>query len=102
MSENDNQPDPKTRQGQRHRQELAPKLSTVLGGQNAGKVPAAQNTETHPFPSSSKWLSDEALDMHCTVDDHRRHCSRILKKKAGSSNGARCARSDSCIRQCGP
>ena len=52
MVQNDNHPDPKTRQGQRHRQELAPKLTTVLGGQNAGTVPAAQNTETHPFSSS--------------------------------------------------
>ena len=40
--------------------------------------------------------------MLCTVDDHRRHCYRLLKKKAGSPNSARRARSDSCIRQCGP
>ena len=43
-----------------------------------------------------------ALDMHCTVDDHRRHCCRLLKKKAGSPNSDRWARSDSCIRLCGP
>ena len=40
--------------------------------------------------------------MHCTVDDHRRHCCRLLKKKASSRNSAHRARSDSCIRQCGP
>ena len=48
------------------------------------------------------WLSAETIDMHCTVDDHRRHCCRLLKKKAGSPYSARGARSDSCIRQCGP
>ena len=53
----------------------------------------------HPFPPSSTWLS---ADMHCTVDDHRRHCCRLLKKKAGSPNCTRSALSDSCIRQCGP
>ena len=37
---------------------------------------------THPFPPCSTWLSAEALDMHCTVNDHRRYClSRLLKKK---------------------
>ena len=40
--------------------------------------------------------------MHCNVIDHRRHCCRLLKKIAGSPNSARRARSDSCIRQCGP
>ena len=40
--------------------------------------------------------------MHCTVDDHHRHCCRVRKKKAGSPNSACHARSDSCIRQCGP
>ena len=40
--------------------------------------------------------------MHCTVNDHRRHCYRLLKKEAGSPNSVRRARSDSCIRQCGP
>ena len=71
-------------------------------GQNAGKAPAAQNTDTHHFPSYTTWLSTETLNMHCTVDDHRRHCCRLLKKKDGSSNSACRARSDSCIRQCGP
>ena len=40
--------------------------------------------------------------MHCTVDDHRRHCCRHVKKKAGTPNSDRRARTDSCIRQCGP
>ena len=40
--------------------------------------------------------------MHCTVDDHRRHCCRLLKKKAGSQNSTRLARPDSCIQQNGP
>ena len=31
-----------------------------------------------------------------------RHCCRLLKKKAASPNSSRRARSDSCIRQCGP
>ena len=75
MVQGDNDPDPKARQGQQHRQELAPNLSTVSSGQNAGKAPAAQNTDTHPFPPCSTWLSAETLDMHCTVNDHRRHCS---------------------------
>ena len=48
MAQGDNHRDPKTRQGQ-HRQELAPNWSTVPIGQNAGKTPAAQNTDTHPF-----------------------------------------------------
>ena len=71
-------------------------------GQNAGKAPAAQNTDTHPFPPCSTWLSAETLEMHSTVDDHRRHCCRLRKKKAGSPNSACRARSDSCNRQCGP
>ena len=71
-------------------------------GQNAGKAPAVQNTDTKPFPSCSTWPSAETLDMHCTVDDHRRHRSRLLKKKAGSPNSACRARSHSCIQQCGP
>ena len=40
-----NHPDPKARQGQQHRQELAPNLSTVPNGQSAGKTPA-RNTES--------------------------------------------------------
>ena len=69
---------------------------------NAGKAAAAQNTDKHPFPHCLTWLSAEKLDMHCTVDDHRRHCCRLLKKKDGSQSSTRRARSDSCIRQCGP
>ena len=71
-------------------------------GQDAGKAPAAQNTDTHPFLICSKWLSVETLDMHCTVVGHRRHCFRRLKKKALSPNSARRVRFDSCIRQFGP
>ena len=102
MAQSDNHPDPKTRQGQQHRQELAPNWSTVPNGQNAGKASAAPNADTHPFPPCSTWPSAETLDMHCTVNDHRRHCCRLLKKKADSPNIARRARSDSYIRQCGP
>ena len=50
-------------------------------GQNAGKATAAQNTDTHQFPPCSAWLSAEALDMHCTVNDYRRHCCRLLRKQ---------------------
>ena len=50
-------------------------------GKNAGKSPAAQNTDTHPFPPCSTWHSAETLDMNCTVNDHRRHCFRLLKTK---------------------
>ena len=57
---------------------------------------------THPFSPCSTWLLAETLDMHYTVDDHRRHCCRLLKIKDGSPNSARRARSDSCIRQCQP
>ena len=57
---------------------------------------------SHPFPLCSTWLSTETLDIHFIVDDHRRYCCRLFKKKAGSSNSARRARSDSCIRQCEP
>ena len=71
-------------------------------GLNAGKTLVAQNTETHSFPPCSTCLSAEALDMHCSVDDHCQHCYRLLKKKASSPNSPRRARSDSCIRQCGP
>ena len=46
--------------------------------------------------------SAETLDMHSTGDDHRRHFCQVLKKKAGSPNRTHGARSDSCIRQCGP
>ena len=96
MAQSDNHPDPETRKGLQHRQELATNYSTEPSGQNAGKAPAAQNTDTHPFPPCSTWLSAE------TLDDHRRHCCQLLKKKAGSPNSTRHARSDSCIRQCGP
>ena len=102
MAQSDHHLDHETRQRQQHRSELAPNLSTVPSGQNAGKASAANNTDTHPFPPCSTWLSADTLDMHCTVDDHRRHCCRILKKKDGSSNSALRARSDSRIRQCGP
>ena len=50
----------------------------MTSGQKAGKSPAAQNTDTHPFPPCSTWLSAETLDMHCTVGDHRRHCCRLV------------------------
>ena len=50
-------------------------------GQNVGKPHDAQNTDTHPFRSCSTWRSAETLDMRCTVDDQRRHCCRLLKKK---------------------
>ena len=100
MAQDDNHPNPKTRQGRQHRQELAPYQSTEHSGQNAEKAPAAQNT--HPFLHCSTWLSEETLNMHCTVVDHRRNCCRLLKKKAGSPNSARRDRSDSCIPQCGP
>ena len=46
--------------------------------------------------------SAETLDMHCSVVDHRRHCCRLLWKKAGSPSSAHRARSDNSIRQCGP
>ena len=77
-------------------------INLVPSGQNAGEAPAAQNTDTHHFPPCSTWPSSETLDMHCIVNDHRRHCCRLLKKMAGSPNSACRARSDSCIRQCGP
>ena len=96
MTQSDNHPDPKKWQ------ELAPNLSTVPSSQNAGKAPAAQNTDAHPFPPCSTWPFAKILDMHCTVDDHRRQCCRLLKKKSGSHNIVHHARSASCIRQCGP
>ena len=46
MAQSDNHPDPKTRQGQQHRQEQAPHQSTVPSGQNAGKASAPQNNDT--------------------------------------------------------
>ena len=102
MAQSDIHPDPKTRQGRQQRQELAPNQSTVPGGQNAENNPTAQNTDTHSFPPCTTWLSAETLDMHCTDDDHRRHCCRLLKKKSGSPIITCRARSDSCIRQRGP
>ena len=39
---------------------------------------------------------------HSTVDDHSRHCCQLHKKKTDSPNSTHRARSDSCIRQCGP
>ena len=71
-------------------------------GQNAEKAHGAKKTDTHPFPPCSTWLLAETLDMHCTVNDHHRHCFRLLKKNAGSPNSACRARSDSCIRQYRP
>ena len=62
---------------QKHRQGLAP-ISLLCP---AAKTLAAKNTDTHPCPSCSTWLSAETLDMHCTVDGHRRHCGRLIKKK---------------------
>ena len=52
MTQCDNHPNPKIQQG-RHRQELAPNQPTVRSDQNAGKPPAAHNTDTHPFPPCS-------------------------------------------------
>ena len=69
---------------------------------NAGRTPVAKNTDTHPFPPCSTWLSAVTHDMHYSVDDHRRHCCRLHKKKIGSPYISRHARSESCIRQCGP
>ena len=37
MAQSDNHPDPKTRKGQKHRQELAPHMSNVHSGKNSGK-----------------------------------------------------------------
>ena len=51
MEQCHNHTDPKIRQGQQHRQELAPYLSKVPSVQTAGKAPAAKNTDTHPFSS---------------------------------------------------
>ena len=102
MVQSNNLPDPKTRQGQQHLLKLVPHWSTVPSGKIAGKAPAAKNTDAHPFSPCSSWLLAKTLDMHCTVDDHRRHCCRLLKEKAGSPNSARRARSDSCIQQYGP
>ena len=56
----------------------------MVSGQNAGKASAAKNTDTHPIPPCSTWHSAETLNMHYTVNDHRRHCCRLLRKKAGS------------------
>ena len=81
MAQSDNHPDANNRQGQQHRQELAPNQSIVPSGQKTGKTPSAQNTDTHQFPPCSTWLSAETLAMHCTVDDHHRHCCRLLMKK---------------------
>ena len=102
MAQSDNHPDLNTREGRQRRSELAPQQSTVPSGLIAGKTPAAQNTDTHSFPRCSTWLLAEILDMHCTVDDHRRHCIQFLKKNLGSPMRTRRALSDSCIRQCGP
>ena len=60
-----------------------------------------KNIDTHPYSPCSTCLSAETLDMHCTVSDHCRHCCRLLKKNAGSTNSAHRTRSDSSIRQCG-
>ena len=98
MSQCDNHPDPMTKPGRKDRQELAPNQSTVPMGLSEGRATAGQYTGTHNFPPCSTWLSTEALDMHCTVDDHRRH----LMKKASSPSSSRRARSESSIRQCGP
>ena len=89
MAQSDNHPDPKTRKGQKHRQELAPNTHTVPSGQNAGKASAAKNADTHPSTPCSTWPSAETLDTYSTVNDHHRHCCRLLKKKPGSPNSAR-------------
>ena len=102
MEQSDNQPDPNIRQGRQHRQILSTHQSTVAWSQNAGKTPAAQNTNTHPFPPCSRWLSAETLVMHCTVNDHKPTLLPHYTKKDGSSNSTRRDGSDSFIRQCGP
>ena len=102
MAQSDNHPDPETPQGRQHWQELAPHQLTVPSGQNAGSTSSAQNADTHPFPLCSTWHSAETLDIHCTVDDRHRRCCRLLKKKSGSPNCIRRARSFRCILQCGP
>ena len=52
MAQSDNHPDPKTRQGQQHQQELAPNLSIVPSGQNAGRAPAVKIlTHIHFHPA---------------------------------------------------
>ena len=92
MAQSDNHPDPKTQQGRQHRRELAPHQSTVPNGQNAGKTPAAKNADTHPFPPFSTWYSAETLEMHCTVDDHRRLlCEPDFHEKPSSQEKSRTA-----------
>ena len=81
MAQSDYHPDPKTGQGRQHRQALSPHQSSVPRGKNAGRSPVAKNNHTHPFPPCSTWPSAEKLDMHCTVDDHRRRSCRLLKKQ---------------------
>ena len=80
MAQSDNHSDPKTRHGQHHRQELATHQSTVPSGLIVVRTPAAKNTDTNPFPTCTTWPSTKTLDIHCTVDDHRRHSFRLLKK----------------------
>ena len=53
-------PDPKTQQKQQDCQELALHHSTVPSGQSAGKTPAAENTDMHPFPSCLTLLSQHS------------------------------------------
>ena len=53
MAQSDNHSDPKARQEQQHRQELAANYTTAPSGQNAVIASASQNTDTHPFPPCS-------------------------------------------------
>ena len=64
MAPSDNHPDPKTRQNNNIGKNWRP---ISLAAPNAGKAPAAQNTNTHPFPPWSTWLSAENTRhaLHC-------------------------------------
>ena len=57
--------DPKTRQGQQHRQELETNYSTVTSSQNDGKAPAAHNTASHAFPPCKHCL--RPIHLTCTA-----------------------------------
>ena len=81
---------------------LKPARTTTSERIGAQLVYCAQRPKRWKNSLCPKYWHTSISTLFSTVNDHSRHCCRLLKKKAGSPNSARRARSDSCIRQCRP
>ena len=61
MAQSDNHPDPKTQQGNNNGKNWRQISLLCPAAKNAGKAPAAHNTDTYPFPPCSTWHKATAL-----------------------------------------